>query len=264
LSVFAQIVRASGENQDNAALGAQVKNLLAAHGGAAEILEQYEEIAAYNGDNHLPLLWRFYIPHRKALFSLLRSLDIRSTTQDQTLMEALAFVLQHEHRRRRHLPTNGIDLSFVSDPWRRLVVVRQNDTELFVRPLLEICLFTYLAAELKTGDACVVGSESFADFGEQLLAWDICEPQIEQFCQELEIPATPETFVKHLQQWLTQVATTVDQVCKDGTQVTISAMGEPVLKRVPSLTKPAGADKLEALIQQRLPERSILDILANV
>jgi len=264
LSVLAEIVRASGENQDNAAFGAQVKTLLAAHGGTAAILEQYEEIAAYDGDNHLPLLWRFYIPHRKALFSLMRSLDIRSTTQDQTVMELLAFVLRHEHRRQRHLPTDGIDLSFASAPWRRLVVVRQNDAELFVRPLLEICLFTYLAAELKTGDACVFGSEAFADFGEQLLAWDTCEPQIEQFCQELDIPATPETFVKHLQQWLTQVASTVDQVCKDGAQVTISATGEPVLKRVPALTKPLGADKLEALIQQRLPERSLLDILANV
>ena len=264
LSVFAEIVRASDENQDHAAFGAQVKTLLAAHGGTTAILEQYEEIAAYDGDNHLPLLWRFYIPHRKALFSLVRSLDIRSTTQDQSVMDVLAFVLQHEQRRQRHLPTDGIDLSFVSAPWRRLVVVHQDQKELFVRPLLEICLFTYLAAELKTGDACVVGSEAFADFGEQLLAWDVCEPQIEQFCQELEIPATPETFVKHLQQWLTQVASVVDQVCKDGTQVTLSATGEPVLKRIPALTKPAGADKLEALIQQRLPERSILDILTNV
>lgn len=132
LSLFAEIVRASDEHQDHAALGAQVKTLLATHGGAAAILEQYEEIAAYDGNNHLPLLWRFYSPHRKSLFSLVRSLDIRSTTQDRSLMQVLAFVLEHENRRRRHLPTAGIDLSFVSEPWRRLVVVRQDDTELFV------------------------------------------------------------------------------------------------------------------------------------
>lgn len=91
LSLFAEIVRASDEHQDHAALGAQVKTLLAAHGGAAAILEQYEEIAAYDGNNHLPLLWRFYSPHRRSLFSLVRSLDIRSTTQDRSLMQGLAF-----------------------------------------------------------------------------------------------------------------------------------------------------------------------------
>lgn len=264
LSVFAEIVRASDEQVDNAALGAQVKTLLAVHGGAATILEQYEEIAAYNNNNHLPLLRRFYSRHRKSLFSVVCSLDIRSTTQDQSLIEGLAFVLEHERRRCHHLPANGIDLSFISDPWRRLVVERQNDRELVVRPLLEICIFTYLAAELKTGDACVVGSESYADFGEHLLDWQTCEPQIEQFCQERGIPATPGAFVQQLQQSLAQTAARVDHICKDGSKVTINADGQPVLKSISEETKPSGVSKLEDLIHQRLPERSILDILSNV
>jgi len=58
-----------------------------------------------------------------------------------------------------------------------------------VRPHLEVCIFTYKAAELKTGDACVVGAETYADFREQLLSWEDCEPQVEAYCQELSIPA---------------------------------------------------------------------------
>lgn len=114
------------------------------------MLEQCEEIAAYNSDNHLPLLWQFYSRYRKLLFGLVRSLDIRSTTQDQSLMSALTFVLEQEHRRGKWLPS-GIDLSFIGDKWRRLVVKRQDDTEVLVRQQLEICVFTYLARFAKDG-----------------------------------------------------------------------------------------------------------------
>lgn len=264
LGVFAEILVASTESQDDAKLGAQVQTVLVEHGGAEHLLRQYEEVAAYDGNNHFPLIWKFYSRHRKSLFGLIRSLDIRSTTQDQSLMKALAFVLEHEQCRTRWLPAEPLDLSFISDQWRRLIIACKDDAEVLVRQHLEVCIFTYLAAELKTGDACVMGSETYADFGEHLLSWEECELQVEAFCQELEIPSDPDTFVEHLQQWLTQSATEADQICKDGTQVTISADGEPVLKRIPALPKPPGADELEAAIHQRLPERSILDILCNV
>lgn len=264
LGVFAEILVASTESQDNARLGAQVQTVLAEHGGAEHLLDQYQEIAAYDGDNYLPLLWKFYSRHRKSLFSLVRSLDIRSTTQDQSLIKALAFVLENEHRRSRWLTSETLDLSFISEQWRRLVVVCKDNAEVLLRQHLEICIFTYLTAELKTGDACVVGSEAYADFGEQLLNWEECEPQIEAFCQELGIPSNPNDLIDHLQQWLAQNAMEVDRICKDGTQVTISQEREPVLKRIPALPKPPRADELEAAIHQRMAERSILDVLCNV
>ena len=263
LEVLTEILEVSNESQDDTALGQQVQSVLKGHGGSECLLKQCEEITAYNSNNYLPLLWQFYSRYRKLLFALVRSLDIQSTTQDQSLMNALAFLLNHEHRRSKWLSV-GIDLSFISDQWRRLVVSRQGDTSVLIRHQLEICVFTYLATELKTGDACVVGSENYADFREQLLTWSECEPLVESYCRELGIPSTADEFVQHLQTQLTQVAEEVDQICADGKQVTISSDGEPVLKRIPAQEQPGGAAALEAAILQRLPERSILDILCNV
>ncbi|MBR8841076.1 MAG: Tn3 family transposase, partial [Stigonema ocellatum SAG 48.90 = DSM 106950] len=263
LGVLAQILSVSSESIDDAALGQQVQSVFTDHGGPQLLLERCEEIAAYNSDNHLPLLWQFYSRYRKLLFGLVRSLDIHSTTQDQSLMLALTFVLSLEHRRGKWLPS-GIDLSFIGDKWRRLVVKRQDDTEVLVRQQLEICVFTYLALELKTGDACVEGSENYADFRQELLTWDECKPMMEEYCHELGIPSNSEDFVQHLQRLLTQTAESVDQICSDGKQVTISKDGEPVLKRIPAQEKPDGAAALEAAILQRLPVRSVLDILCNV
>ena len=53
------------------------------------------------------------------------------------------------------------------------------------------------AAELKSGDLAVRGSEQYADYREQLLSWEACEPKVAEYCQKLGFPATAEEFVSH-------------------------------------------------------------------
>lgn len=58
------------------------------------------------------------------------------------------------------------------------MVVEYDGISQLVRQQFEVCVFTYLAAELKSGDACVVDSENYADFREQLLSWNECQPKL--------------------------------------------------------------------------------------
>ncbi len=221
LGVLTEILQTSTTETDAANLGECVQSVLVAHGGAAALLVQCEEITAYNSDNYLPLIWRFYSRYRSVLFQLVKSLEIESTSQDCSLMAALAFVLAHEDRRPKCLPTGDLDLSFLSDRWRKLVVEVRDGKTYLVRQQFEVCIFSYLAAELKTGDACVVGSEDYADFREQLLTWEECQPQLLDYSQQMGIAVNAPEFVQQLQTWLTSVATATDEICKDGTQVTI-------------------------------------------
>jgi len=57
----------------------------------------------------------------KHFFSLVRSLDILSTSADESVMEALKFVLDNQYKRAKYLPFE-IDLDFISSNWRALVV----------------------------------------------------------------------------------------------------------------------------------------------
>jgi len=173
-------------------------------------------------NNHLPLLWRFYSAHRKTLFSLVRSLSILSTSADELVIDVLKFVLDNEHKRGKYLPFE-IELDFISNNWRSLVVKEVDGTEILVRQQLEVCIFSALATEFKTGDACVVGSESYADFRAQLLTPSECKPLIEEYCRQLGFPANPEDFVEYLRAELTRVAESVDRICSDGKQVTINS-----------------------------------------
>ncbi|PMB26810.1 Tn3 family transposase [Fischerella thermalis] len=263
LGTLAEVLTASKEAQDAQSLGTKVQSIFDEHGGPDLLLQKYEEIAAYNTNNHLPLMWRFYSPHRKVLFDLVRSLDILSTSADESVIDALSFILDNEHKRGRHLPFE-IDLSFVSKQWRALVIQQVNGTQVLVRQQLEICIFSYLADDFKAGDACVVGSLSYADFREQLLSESECEPLISEYCRLVGFPDNAEDFVEHLRESLTQVAEEVDAISAVEKQVTINQAGEPVLKRITPLAQPQEVEALEAKIRTLMPERSILDILCNV
>jgi hypothetical protein len=70
-------------------------------------------------------MWHFYKSHRKALFELVRSLPISSTTQDQLLITALHFILAQEHRRSLFLP-DTLDLSFAPEVWQHLILVKRK------------------------------------------------------------------------------------------------------------------------------------------
>ena len=190
-------------------------------------------------------------------------MEIRSTSSEQSVIEAVQFVLDNQHRRSKFLESE-LDLSFISQLWQKLVIQEVEGQKLLVRRQLEICIFSYLATELKTGDVCVVGSENYADFREQLLPWSECELSIAEYCAELGIPNNPEEFVKHLQTQLTKVAREVDMISQQSDQITINEEGIPVLKRITAQNKPEGAEALATALKERLPQRSLLDILCNV
>lgn len=207
-------------------------------------------------------MWHFYTSHRKALFQLVRSLPMHAATQDQSLMDALAYVLAQENRRSLYLD-DTLDLSFASEAWQRLVVVKRKKRTQLARHHLEVCVFSAVAAELKAGDLYVEDSERFADYRAQLLPWEICEPMVAEYCQEMGLPSDASTFVMRLRGQLTQVAEQVEAAFPGNKSVEITAKGEPVLKRIVGKAVPASRIALSwrsSVIQiRRITGHAILD-----
>ena len=240
-----------------------MQTLLVAEGGAEELLAECEEVRAYNSQNHLSFMWRFYAAYRKVLFKLVQMLDIRSTSEDSTLMDAMGFVLAHQDKRRKYLPMD-IDVSFISNAWRQLIITTVDGEKKLVRQHLEVCIFAYLAVELKNGDAFVAGSEEFADFRQQLLPWKDCEPLVEEYCGCLGIPDTATGLIEQLKATLKQRADEVDAQLQIDQQISFNDDGEPVLKRVPAAPVPKGIESFVQALSDKMPERTVLDILGNV
>jgi hypothetical protein len=210
-----------------------VREVLAEGGGPQALLEASVSLSAHRGGNYLPLLGKFFKAQRSTLFRVTRSLVLRPTTEDRSLVDALAFVLENDrlNRRGEFLP-GELDLSFASERWRERIVADLNGQSALDRRNLEICVFSCLAEELKTGDMCVEGSEKYADYREQLLSWEECEPLVEQHCQELGLAAIPEGFVDQLKGKLSTTAEEVDRSYPENASVVITPEGEPVLKKI--------------------------------
>lgn len=263
IGVFTAVVQTTATVADDATLGRQVRDRLAAEGGTAALLDQCEALAAYNGNNHLPLMWRCYRSHRSALFKLVRALALRPTTQDRTLTTALALLLDQEQRRGEWLPTPP-DLAFASEAWRRTITIRQPHSVRYSRRHFEVCVFASLAAELRSGDLAVPGAEQYADYRDQLLPWHDCAPQVDAYCRDVGLATTAGEFVIELKAWLTAAAEAADRTYPTNGQVVISDTGEPVLKRVPRQAQPQGLAQLEAALAAQMPERHLLDVLGHV
>jgi TnpA family transposase len=78
------------------------------------------------------------------------------------------------------------------------------------------------------------------------------------------LPTTAQAFVAQLRSWLDTAAHQADTMYPTNTQLVIDAEGKPVLKRPPASVLRPSTKALEAALVSRMPERNLLDILANV
>jgi len=244
---------------------------------AEAVLRECEAHLAHAGNNHLPFLWRYYKSHRAALFRLLAILPLRSSSQDTALEGAIAFVRAHEGSRRERLDTDdpdehrpgssasSLDLSWVPDEWWPLVTglrTRAAYPASVDRRHLEVCLFSQVMAELKSGDLYVEGGDAYADYRDQLVSWAEYERQVALYGAQVGRPTDAAGFIAHLRSWLTEVARSTDASFPANRQVTIED-GVPVIHRAPKKTPLATVKTLATLVAERLEHVNILDVLAD-
>ena len=208
-------------------------------------------------------MWGFYRSYRAELFRLSHALTFRSTTQHQSLIEALHCIQHFQHARQDHLP-DEIALDFASVRWQALIRTRHHMQTVLNRRQLEVCVFNYLDHGLRGGDVYVEGSKAYADYRQQLLRWDDCAPRVSAYCQALQFAPTAADFVAHLRERLRETAQRVDATYPKNTELTIDTEGTPHLKRLQAQPLPEDLHTIESLLKDRMPERHLLDILRDV
>jgi TnpA family transposase len=263
IGVFSQVLTTEQTQDADDAFGRQVRELLREQGGVEALAAQCETVSAWHSDNDLPLLWPIHARHRGLLFRLVDLLDIRSATQDHSLLDAMAVVSKHRHARRKELQ-DKVDLGFASQRWQRFVIKRRSDQSVSDRRALEVCVFVYLAEALQTGDLYVVGAEEFADYRAQLLPWSECETRLAAYCASLGIPERGADFAAALKVELTTLSAEADAGFPANSELDIDKDGTPHLQKLVASIQPKGLAEFEQEIRTRIPERHLLDILKHV
>lgn len=264
VATLEQVVEILAEGLPDAPTGQRVRELLAPDGNLEKLQADCEAIRVWSGGNHLPLLWNSFKSWRSAMFQMAKVLVFRAATQEGSLLKALDIVLRNEHRKAEWI-VDDVDLSFASDRWKKLVRRSHGLGNPTNRRYLEVCVFSHLASDLRSGDVCIEGAGTFADYREQLMPWDQCEVLLADYCDRIGVPTEADAFVEHLKNLLTSTANQVDNdFPQHSGDVTIGANGEPTLRRVTAREIPASAIALQAAIESRLEPRNLLDILANI
>ncbi len=241
-------------------------------------MEAGEPHLAHAGSNYSPFVWRAYRSHRATLFGLLDALPLRSTSQDTSVEEALRFLRKNAGRTGEWLRTTRtehvdgepaqiplLDLNWVPDGWWWLLTDQpRSDTfpERLKRRHFEACVFSQLMLELKAGDLCIVGSDAFADYREQLVSWETYHERVADYAAAAGVPVDASVFVARVRHWLDEIARATDRGLPDNKLVRIEN-GAPIITRPPRGPESASVRELEARLAESMPEQHILDILTD-
>ncbi len=184
--------------------GVLVLKALESGGGLERLSAAHEAVAAHHGNNYLPLLERFYKSHRPVLFTLVDALDLQAASAERGVLDAVEFIRANRDRRGEWIEESTTHLrdgkqvtiaidSFASEQWRKTLRDKRRPG-LLARRHLEVCVLSHLAAELRSGDIAVAGSDSYASLHDQLMSWEECQPHVADFCEQAGIPAMPGTW----------------------------------------------------------------------
>jgi TnpA family transposase len=271
-----------GAARQRAALEMARKTVEAAGGFAAQYTD-IDAVTAHQGDNHVPLVARHFRKDRAAMLAMVGALDLRASSSDTAVLDLLDYVREHASLTRDFIPDHvGVrdehgtpvlgkdgtprvevfDTSFASEHWNKAIRDRKHPG-MFVRRHLEACVLTCLAEELRTGDVAVDGAVSYANWADQLISPEKCRELLPAFCAEVGIPATAKEFRDALEAKLSAQCAETDSGYPDNPDLVIDEQGRPSLKqyRAPAPTETALA--LEAALRERMPERTLLGILAR-
>jgi TnpA family transposase len=264
----------SGADELAARTGRLVLKALESAGGLERLAAAHQAVAAYHGNNYLPLLEQYYKSHRAALFTLVDSVAFEASSEDRSVLDALEFVRAVRARRGDWIEETvvlgrgkdktevSIDITtFASDMWRKTLRDKRRPGML-ARRHLEVYVFSYLAAELRSGDVAVAGSDSYANLHAQMMTWEECRDEVADFCAQAGIPTDAKALVAFYKKKLTKMAATVDSGYPANTDLRLEG-GRPVLARRKGAERRSSAIALEGAVLDRLPDRSLLDILAR-
>jgi TnpA family transposase len=247
-------------------------------GESTNVLQDCETHLAFVTNTYYPFLRKLYGSYRALLFKFLGAVTLSSSHQDTALEATIAFLQANESRTGDWLPICAVekkrgeepsrlplvDLSWMSDVWWRIVSGKTKRTPLperVDRRHFEICVFSHILWDLKTGDLSIEGSDLYANIWAQGISWEEYTRSVDDYGVMLGIPVDGPGFVDHMRTWLDTIAREVDANFLNS-QVTIEK-GEPIIHKPKKKRTPPGLKELEVILAERLNPFSLLDMLSD-
>lgn len=244
-----------------------------------QILTECEAHIAFSGNNYYPFLWQFYKSHRATLFNILRWVKLKSTTQDTSIEEAIQFLINNQNSRKDWLDSVKVEnqgtseektihaliLDFIPKDWWFLVTAQKKRSPYpsrLHRKHLEVCVFSQILWDLKSGDLYIEGGDAYADYRQQQISWDEYHRTVSEYGKLVGLPVEGKAFVAHLRNHLEEVASRIDSSFPKNHSVRLED-GRPTIKKIKKMVDHKKLTLIESSLKERLKPVNLLDILAD-
>ena len=232
-----------------------------------QVHQQCQQHLAYAENNYYLCLLPLYRKKRSLLFDCVASLQLRSSSHDRTLIEAIGFILWHRNgrkewisRQKHDLPD---DLRWIPDKWRKLVTgkgSKEAPVEQLHRKYFELCVFSELMRQLKSGDIFVIASQEFDDYRKNLISWRQHQEMLPRYEILMGIQTEKKAFVQQMKDWLLETAQKVDAAFPVNEYVRIEH-GQIVIGKNPSKKPLDDYAKMDQWLKGRMQPTNILEVM---
>lgn len=236
-----------------------------------ELLNECDQHLAYAGRNHLPFLLQPYKMVRAQLLNCIGIASPKASSEDQVVERLIEALSKLRDNRSDVVPldtlglTEDKDLRWMSAQWRKLILVKSSGkgrADAVHRRYFELAVMHAVKDDLKSGDLFIKYGERYDDYREQLVDDATFAQEVGDYGRVTGIETNPGTFVTMLRSAMAQRANEVDASFPENAHAEI-ADGRLILRKPPRSEVVKEAARIDALITDRMPAASIVDVMID-
>jgi TnpA family transposase len=224
-----------------------------------EIVEESARIVRPDEDSAFDFLRKRYGHLRQFIPAFLAAFPFRSNTDTDPLLEAVNLLRGLSERPGRHLP-RGTAVDFVPPKWRPYVIDDQGRID---RGYFELCVLSELRAALRAGDVWLESSRRYTDPETYLIPKDRWTTLRGEVCQQLQVPDEATARLTQREAELESLLERVDPLLDRDSGVRMED-GNLIVTRLEAEERPESVVVLEQLIDERLPQVELSELLVEV
>ncbi|ALT77166.1 Tn3 family transposase [Paucibacter sp. KCTC 42545] len=229
-------------------------------------IERCDEHMAFAGNNYYPFMLQPYRSKRALLFQCLDAMLLKSSSPDESLLRVITWITQFRASHKEYVRADAgfgpVELSWLTERKWRALIEGSGASGLVHRKYLELCVFTHVMEELKSGDLYVQNSDQFDDYRDHLVTWEQFEAEVGGYSAMVGLPANGDDLVTLLKQQLTELSQKVDDRIPENEHVGITETGL-LIRRTDRAPPPDGLPEVDQAITNSMATTSILDVLTE-
>jgi TnpA family transposase len=222
-------------------------------------VEESTRIVRPDEDSGLDFLRKRYGPLRRFVPAFLAAFPFRTNVDPDPLLEAVDLLRRLSECRGRSLPRNTA-VDFVPPKWRPYVIDGQGRID---RAYFELCVLSELRAALRAGDVWLESSRRYSDPETYLIPRDRWTTLRSEVCQQLQVSNESTARLMQREAELEALLERVDPLLDRDAGIRMED-GDLIVTALEAEERPESAVTLERLIDARLPQVELSELLVEV